>query len=234
MKMSSHAVRAQRVEPRTSLDDFPTPCWGTRSLVEEVLAQTDIGVPEGRVFEPTANRGYMSRPLKEYWPDVTTSDIFDYRPDPETIDPQDHVGDFLAAGETVATTAEIIISNPPFKAAQAFITRALALPDWRLVAMLTRSSFVEGETRYHGLFADSPPQFICQFVQRLPIIKSRVRKWKRKPTSTTPRGMRQSTATSYSWLVWWRGAPTDWGDPRFRFIPPCRDRLERPGDYPDE
>ncbi|SNB83308.1 hypothetical protein SAMN06265338_1261 [Rhodoblastus acidophilus] len=233
MKMSSHAVRAQRVEPRASLDDFPTPCWGTRALVEEVLAQTDIGVPEGRVCEPASNRGYMSRTLKEYWPDVTTSDIFDYRADPETIDPQDFVADFLAPGDTPAASAEIVISNPPFTAAAAFIARALALPDWRLVAMLTRSSFVEGETRYQTLFADRPPHFVCLFVQRLPILRSKVRKW--QPTLTTS-GLkrRQTTATSYSWLVWWRDAPANWGDPRFRFIPPCRDRLERPGDYPDE
>ncbi|WP_244593352.1 3'-5' exonuclease [Rhodoblastus acidophilus] len=124
-------------------------------MVEEVLAQTDIGVPQGRVSEPASNRGYMSRTLKEYWPAVTTADIFDYRADPETIDPQDFVADFLAPGDTPAASAEIVISNPPFTAAAAFIARALALPDWRLVAMLTRSSFVEGEARYRQLLRAS-------------------------------------------------------------------------------
>ena len=228
MNISAHAVRAQRVEPRDSPDDFPTPCWGTRALVEELLAKTDIGVPEGRVKEPASNRGYMSRPLKEYWRDVTTSDIFDYRGDPETIDPQDFVADFLADGDTPAANAQLIFSNPPFKAARRFIDRAQSLPDWRVVAMLTRLSFLEGETRYRKLFADRPPQFIGQFVQRLPILEGKVRKW------LPDRSRRQGTASSYCWLVWWRDAPPNWGDPIFRFIPPCRDRLERPGDYPDE
>ena len=230
---TNHAVRALRIEPRQSLDDFPTPCWGTRALIEEVLAKTDIGVPESAVFEPASNRGYMSRVLKEYWRDVATSDVFDYRADPETVDRQDAVADFLAPiGDTPAAAAEIILSNPPFIAAQEFIQRARSLPHWRIVAMLTRSTFLEGETRHRNLFADAPPQFIGQFVQRLPILKGKVRKWKRDPITETRK--RQGTATSYSWFVWWRDAPTGGGDPRLRFIPPCRDRLERPGDYPDE
>lgn len=230
---TSHAVRALRVEPRQSLDDFPTPCWGTRALVEEVFARTEIGVRPGIVWEPASNRGYMSRALKDYWPDVVTSDIHDYRDDPETVDPQDRIADFIAPGATALIPgAEIIISNPPFIAAQDFIQRALALPHWRVVAMLTRSSFVEGETRYRDLFADRPPQFIAQFVQRLPMIRGRMRKWRIDPS--TGARTRQGTATSYAWLIWWRDAGPDWGDPRFRFIPPCRDRLERPGDYPDD
>jgi hypothetical protein len=233
MKSSSHAVRAQRVESSGSLDDFPTPCWGTRALVEEVLITSDIGVHNGSVWEPASNRGYMSRVLKEYWRHVATSDVFDYRADPETVDPQDFVSDFLSpATSTPADAAEIIISNPPFIAAETFVQRALSLPNWRVVAMLTRSAFLEGETRYEKLFVDTPPQFIGQFVQRLPIVKGKVRKWKIDPA--TGKKKRQGTASSYAWFIWWRDAPSDWGDPRVRFIPPCRDRLERPGDYPDE
>ena len=81
MKSSNHAVRAQHVEPSDSLDDFPTPCWGTRALVEEVLITSDVGVRNGPVWEPASNRGYMSRVLKEYWRQVGTSDVFDYRAD---------------------------------------------------------------------------------------------------------------------------------------------------------
>lgn len=31
---TSHAVMAQRVEAHDSLDDFPTPPWATRALLE--------------------------------------------------------------------------------------------------------------------------------------------------------------------------------------------------------
>ena len=37
MQNTSHAVMAQRVEPKDSADDFPTPPWATRALVEHVL-----------------------------------------------------------------------------------------------------------------------------------------------------------------------------------------------------
>ena len=39
-----------------------------------------------------------------------------------------------------------------------------------------------------------------------------------------------STATAYCWLIWTRDAAAE---TRFRWIPPCRKALERPGDYPD-
>jgi hypothetical protein len=37
-----------------------------------------------------------------------------------------------------------------------------------------------------------------------------------------------TTATSYAWLVWERGSN---GLPQLMWIPPCRRRLERAGDY---
>jgi hypothetical protein len=37
MQNTSHAVMAQRTEAKDSLDDFPTPPWATRALIEHVL-----------------------------------------------------------------------------------------------------------------------------------------------------------------------------------------------------
>ena len=34
---TSHAVMAQRIEAADSPDDFPTPPWATRALIEHVL-----------------------------------------------------------------------------------------------------------------------------------------------------------------------------------------------------
>jgi hypothetical protein len=34
---TSHAVMAQRAEAKDSLDNFPTPPWATRALIEHVL-----------------------------------------------------------------------------------------------------------------------------------------------------------------------------------------------------
>ena len=37
MQNTSHAVMAQRSEPKDSPDNFPTPPWATRALLENVL-----------------------------------------------------------------------------------------------------------------------------------------------------------------------------------------------------
>src|SRR3954452_22918430 len=37
MQNTSHAVMAQRFEPKHSADDFPTPPWATRALFKHVL-----------------------------------------------------------------------------------------------------------------------------------------------------------------------------------------------------
>ncbi len=53
------AVMQQRREPHNSLDDFPTPPWGTRALLERL--DGDLRAMSCR--EPCANRGFMVRPL---------------------------------------------------------------------------------------------------------------------------------------------------------------------------
>ena len=39
MQNTSHAVMAQRAELKNSLDDFPTPPWATRALIEHVVVR---------------------------------------------------------------------------------------------------------------------------------------------------------------------------------------------------
>ena len=48
---TSHAVMAQRVEAKDSLDDFPTPPWATRALIEHVI-EREADVKEMTAFEP--------------------------------------------------------------------------------------------------------------------------------------------------------------------------------------
>jgi hypothetical protein len=76
-KLASTAVMQRRVEPRDSLDDFPTPPWATRAICEQLM-QREFITPAMSVREPCANRGYMARPLSECFADVEASDIHDY------------------------------------------------------------------------------------------------------------------------------------------------------------
>lgn len=200
----SHAVMAQRSEPHDSLDDFPTPPWATRALCEHVLSPRSIAVKS--VWEPACNRGWMARPLAEYFGMVHASDIHDYG-----WEGQERVIDFLFPHSEPPKGVDWIITNPPFRLAQQFIQRGLELAR-EGVAVLVRTSFLEGVGRYDALFSQAPPSTVAQFVERVPMVKGRY-----DPAA--------STATSYAWIVWGCGSsPTT-----FRWIPPCRRKLDREG-----
>ena len=203
---TSHAVMAQRAEPADSLDDFPTPPWATRALVEHVI-------PDGcssaslSALEPACGRGYMSQALAEYFGAVASSDIYDYG----FAETRDFLGPVHAAA-----SVDWVITNPPFRLAENFIARSL--PIARIgVAMLVRTVFLESVGRYQRLFSIRPPTIVAQFSERVPMVKGRVDK-------------RASTATGYAWLVWLHNQADA---ARLAWIPPCRKQLERDSDYLD-
>ena len=198
---TSHAVMAQRKEATDSLDDFPTPPWATRALVEHVIAGDD----NLSAMEPACGRGYMSQALGEYFGAVASSDIHDYG--------FAETRDFLGPAHAAASV-DWIIANPPFRLAEDFISRSL--PIARIgVAMLMRTVFLESVGRYERLFAVSPPTIVAQFSERVPMAKGRVDR-------------KASTATGYAWFVWRHGKSEV---ARLAWIPPCRKQLERDSDY---
>src|SRR5690606_5905413 len=84
------------------------------------------------------------------------------------------------------------------------------------VAMLCRNAWVESVDRYERLFLPHPPQIIAPFVERVPMVKGR---W--DPSATT--------ATAYSWFVWWHRPCR--AEPTVVWIPPGqRRRLTRDDD----
>jgi hypothetical protein len=199
----SHAVMSQRHEAHDSLDFFPTPPWATRALCEWLR---DNGEPMDAqiAWEPACGAGDMARPLAEYFKTVHASDVNDYGFGEQS--------DFLFPYST-AHLADWIITNPPFRLGQQFAERAL-VDAMAGVALLVRTAFLESADRFEGLYRQSPPSNILQFVERVPMFKGRLDR-------------HGSTATSYCWLVW-RGVPTS---TRFHWIAPCRKRLERDEDY---
>lgn len=211
----STAVMQRRVEAHDSLDDFPTPPWATRALIEHVIWPSGAGWPQKpadhTVWEPACNRGHMVKPLSEYFGHVWASDIHDYGFDGAQ-------GDFLIPGMVPwddGRGVDWIITNPPFRLAQQFIERSSQVARVGF-AMIVRSAFLEGVGRYTELFSKNPPSIIAQFSERVVMVKGRL----------DPIG---STATAYCWLVWLEGD----SETRFRWIPPCRKQLERETDYGD-
>lgn len=203
MQNTSHAVMSQRVEAGDSPDDFPTPPWATRALLEHVIGTS--GLQDLTCLEPACGRGHMSKVLQDYFHEVRCSDAYDYGHAP--------VRDFLSYPyETNAV--DWVITNPPFRLAEEFVHRSLDVA--RLgVAMLVRTVFLESVGRYNRLFLNAPPTKFAQFVERVPMVKGRLDE-------------KASTATGYAWLVWEHGIKDH---SRVIWIPPCRRKLEKPNDY---
>lgn len=204
MQNVSHAVMAQRHEPRDSRDDFPTPPWATRALISHVLG--DICLREMSCLEPACGRGYMSRALEENFRIVQSADIFDYG--------FGHAQDFLLSSHS-AGSYNWVITNPPFRLAQEFLEKSLKVAS-NGVAILARTVFLESVGRYDGIFSKTPPTYFAQFSERVPMLKGRV-------------DPKASTATGYGWFVWLKNERSD--GTQLKWIPPCRKNLEKPEDY---
>ena len=204
---TSHAVMAQRYEDIDSLDDFPTPPWATRLFLETVLGGKNK-LQELSCLEPACNRGYMVRPLKEYFNEVKASDIHDYG--------FGDVKNFLDQDYKEASY-NWVITNPPFKLAESFIMEGLRVAQ-KGVAMLVRTVFIESIGRYERLFSINPPTYFAQYVERVPMVKGRLDK-------------KASTATGYGWVVWIK----DCNNPEtlMKWIPPKRKQYEFSSDYLD-
>jgi hypothetical protein len=204
----------QRAEPHDSHDFFPTPPWATRAISEKIRDHYSPDIGRLTAWDPACGDHDMVRPLREYFAEVFASDIAPYSGGHE-------VSDFLFQREK---RADWIVTNPPFRLAERFVTHALSLADVG-VAMLVRTAFLEGAARFDGsgpkgdgvgLFKPNPPADIFQFVERVPMLKGRLER-------------DASTATSYCWLVW--RARSNASSTRFHWIAPCRKRLERDADY---
>ncbi len=205
---TSTAVMARRTEPLDSFDDFPTPPWAGRALVEHVLRPMGVVPEECSCWEPAANRGFLVKALEESFSSVLASDIHDYGAGYPTHD-------FLKGATWGLSDHCWIITNPPFRLAEDFTYAGLEIAT-KGVAMLARTSFLEGKSRYKNLFAVNPPTVVATFVERLSLYKGRVADG-------------GNSATSYSWFVW-DSKDTEPGY-KGRWIPPCRKELEREGDY---
>lgn len=215
-KLKSVSVMANRVEPAGGLEFFPTPPWGTRAALVHVLPQVwpHPDLYTCTAWDPCCGEGHMARVLEERFMTVMASDIHDYGHGAAGLD-------FLDPATTRNRVADWIFMNFPFSQGERFITQALTVAR-RGVAVLARSAFGEGQGRYRRLFSRRPPQLEALFSERLPVYRGRY-----------VVGPRAKSATSYTWFIWLARPPHDWRHTRKIWIPPCRQDLERPGDWID-
>lgn len=205
MQNTSHAVMAQRIEPNDSPDDFPTPPWATRALLEHVINENQANFRDMTCLEPACGAGHMARVLQEYFSNVVASDAFTYG--------YGDVRDYLRAPYESASV-DWVITNPPFRLAKDFVLQSLDVARVG-VAILARTVFLESIGRYDEIFSKEPPSKFAQFVERVPMVRGRL-------------DGSASTATGYAWLIWEKSHV---GEPRLMWVPPCRRKLERENDY---
>jgi hypothetical protein len=178
MKYQSYAITAQRIEPKDSPDDFPTPPWATRALIEHVIGDKP-SLASMSCLEPACGAGHMAKVLEEYFGEVRCADAFHYGYGP--------VQDFLTYPYE-ANAVDWVITNPPFRLAEEFVARASRIAR-KGVAILARTVFLESVGRYEAIYRQTPPTKFAQFVERVPMIKGRL-------------DAKATTATGYAWFVW--------------------------------
>jgi len=220
----STAVMQRRAVAPDELDYFPTQPWAVRAACEFMAAELGEDLSTQTCWEPACGELFMVRPLREYFAHVIASDIFRYHPDHA-------IHDFLSNGPTFARP-DWIFTNPPFLVADQFVARAIERTR-RGVVMFVRGAFTEGMDRYEALFRpEIRPAWVVTYCERVVLLRGRLTPsgapdpFNVAPATRDPR--RPASAPAYSLGL---GHPGQ-HDPRHRWTPACRPRLERDEDYP--
>lgn len=139
------------------------------------------------ILEPCCGDGSLSRRLEELGYSVISEDLYEYNFGTSGMD-------FLQRN-TMPDDCECILTNPPYNQALDFVLHALdILPMGGLLCMFLKTTFLEGQRRYHDLFSQYPPESVLQFVKRIACAKN------------GDFSAMKSSAVSYAWFVWRKGS----------------------------
>jgi hypothetical protein len=138
------------------------------------------------IWEPACGQGHLTQVLLEHDYNVKSTDLYNRGFGDSGID-------FLQQTESWDGD---IITNPPYKYAEEFIRKALALiPDGNKVAMFLKIQFLEGKAR-KKLFAEFPPIRVWVSSSRILCAKN-----------ADFEGMKKGggSAVAYAWYIWEKG-----------------------------
>ena len=166
------------VKRHTNFDDtkdfIPTPPWATRVLYEAVAPNLKKHAANLSVLDPAMGAGHMLKVFKEYGHHkISGSDAYQH---PKISDIQGthmYSEDFVE--EPPLFGADVIITNPPYKHLEAFISRSLDIATFG-VGMLVRVQALESEGRYNNIYKDKPPTQVAFFSNRIPFKTGVVKK----------------------------------------------------------
>jgi len=180
-------VRGIIPSPERERDDFyPTPPEGTAALL--AVEQFD-----GTIWEPACGDGAISRVLEAAGHEVISTDLIDRGYGRGGVD-------FLLDWQT---WADNVVTNPPFKHAEAFAEHALRRSR-RKVALLCRLAWLEGQQR-RRMFTGTPLARVWVFSSRLKMQRGRLHR------EGEGGGM-----VAFAWFVWEHGYA---GAPRLGWLP---------------
>lgn len=168
-------------DKRRALDDYPTPAWAIDAILDYLPIR-------GVILEPACGAGGVFRSLIDR--DVSPSNLYGIEIDDERVDQARATGAHVVAADaldegTPWLPADLIISNPPFRQAEAFCRKALtSVNKGGTVAMLLRLAFLESAERY-AFHRDYPVTGLWVFSSR---------------PSFTANGKTDSAA--YAWFCW--------------------------------
>lgn len=169
-------------DKRRALDDYPTPAWA----IDCILPFLPVG---GSVLEPACGAGTVLGRLADRRL-VPVDSMSGLEINPVRAEEARAAGYQVACvdaldPETIWPRADLILSNPPFRQAEAFCRKALAsVAQGGCVAMLLRLAFLESAARF-DFHAQHP-------VTSLHVFSSR-------PSFT---GDGKSDSAAYAWFVW--------------------------------
>ena len=166
-----HTIASDKIN-RARYDFYPTPSAATWALLK-------VESFTGRIWEPACGDGAISRVLEAAGYDVVSSDLVNYGFGMTGVN-------FLSSPDIIAPN---IITNPPFKFAERFIERAVAISTGK-VAMLARLAFLEGLNR-KLLFESTPLARVWVFSRRL-----------RMGRGGVDFGKGSGGMIAFAWLVW--------------------------------
>jgi len=157
-------------------DFFPTPRWATFALIDNERFDGDI-------WECACGNGAMSSVLEKVGSTVLSTDLYDRG--------------YGEAGEDFLRStrhADNIVTNPPYNAAEGFVSSGLAQANKKF-ALLLRLAFLEGANRANTIFTRHPPARVWVFSERITFY----------PAGAEVKG---SGTTAYAWFVWDKDAPS--------------------------
>ena len=140
-----------------------------------------------RLWEPACGPGSIVRILREAGREVFATDLVDY-----SSEYQDESGRDFLMPFPMPEGIEGIITNPPFKNAEAFVEKAIGISGF--VAMLLRLAFLESERRC-GILDDAHLARVHVFRNRLPMMH-------RSGQGAIAPERQTSSALAFAWFVW--------------------------------